>query len=111
MQVLSSHFTRARDGQRRAGELTQLANEMIVQPRAIIRSVSRSAYVAAAISKLAVETLDRFAQEPTVVGWLSWAVRRATAQRCRVHAVYAELERRGLPFLLHPISPPGSTAC
>ena len=56
----------------------------------------------------AVDVLDRFAKDPSVVG----AALMGTAGGRPLNdseflPVYAELERRGLPFLLHPISPPG----
>lgn len=58
--------------------------------------------------ELAVEELDRFAGRSEVVGVI---VAGSAAGRQLNDAAfmpfYAELERRGLPFLLHPISPPG----
>src|SRR5262249_36616089 len=57
---------------------------------------------------LAVAELDRFATGPEGVGVV--LVRSAGGRQLNDPAFmpfYAELEHRGLPFLLHPISPPG----
>jgi predicted TIM-barrel fold metal-dependent hydrolase len=58
--------------------------------------------------ELAVEELDRFAGRSEVVGVI--IAGSAAGRQLNDSAFmpfYAELERRGLPFLLHPISPPG----
>jgi aminocarboxymuconate-semialdehyde decarboxylase len=110
MQVLSVPFHGAlvRD-QAAAVDLTEMANDMIVQPaRAHPDKFRVLLTLPLQFPELAVEVLDRFAQEPSVVG----AALMGTAGGRPLNdpaflPVYAELERRGLPFLLHPISPPG----
>ena len=92
-----------------AADLTHMANEMIVQPS---RSYPQNFRVLLTLPlqfpELAVEVLDGFAKDRNVVG----AALMGTAggrplNDAAFMPVYAELERRGLPFLLHPISPPG----
>lgn len=110
MQVLSVPFHGALVQDRAAaGELTQLANEMIVQPARDHPDRFRVLLtLPLQFPELAVETLYRFAQEPTVVGVaLMGSAGGRPLNDAAFMPVYAELERRGLPFLLHPISPPG----
>jgi aminocarboxymuconate-semialdehyde decarboxylase len=110
MQVLSVPFHGAlvRD-KAAASDLTEMANDMLVQPaRAHPQKFRVLLTLPLQFPELAVEVLDRFAKEPGVVG----AALMGTAGGRPLNdaaflPVYAELERRGLPFLLHPISPPG----
>jgi aminocarboxymuconate-semialdehyde decarboxylase len=110
MQVLSVPFHGAlvRD-KPAAADLTQMANDMIVQPaRAHPDKFRVLLTLPLQFPELAVEVLDRWAKEPSVVG----AALMGTAGGRPLNdaaflPVYAELERRDLPFLLHPISPPG----
>jgi aminocarboxymuconate-semialdehyde decarboxylase len=110
IQVLSVPFHGAlvRD-KAAAADLTQMANDMIVQPaRAHPDKFRVLLTLPLQFPELAVEVLDRFAKEPSVVG----AALMGTAGGRPLNdaaflPVYAELERRDLPFLLHPISPPG----
>jgi aminocarboxymuconate-semialdehyde decarboxylase len=58
--------------------------------------------------ELAIKELDRFATEPKVGGaTLMGSAGGRPLNDAAFMPVYAELEKRGLPFLLHPISPPG----
>ena len=110
MQVLSAPFHGAlvRD-KAAAADLTEMANDMIMQPaRAYPDKFRVLLTLPLQFPELAVEVLDRFAKEPSVVG----AALMGTAGGRPLNdaaflPVYAELERRDLPFLLHPISPPG----
>lgn len=110
MQVLSVPFHGAlvRD-QAAAVDLTEMANEMIVQPaRAYPDRFRVLLTLPLQFPDSAVAVLERFTREPSVVG----AALMGTAGGRPLNdpeflPVYAELERRGLPFLLHPISPPG----
>jgi aminocarboxymuconate-semialdehyde decarboxylase len=110
MQVLSVPFHGALVRDRSAAaDLTHMANEMIVQPaRAYPEKFRVLLTLPLQFPELAVEVLDSFAGDPMVVG----AALMGTAGGRPLNdpaflPVYAELERRGLPFLLHPISPPG----
>jgi aminocarboxymuconate-semialdehyde decarboxylase len=110
MQVLSVPFHGAlvRD-KSAAADLTHMANEMIVQPaRAFPDKFRVLLTLPLQFPELAVEVLDSFAKEPHVVGaaLMGTAGGRPLNDR-EFLPVYGELERRGLPFLLHPISPPG----
>lgn len=110
MQVLSVPFHGAlvRD-ESAAVDLTAMANDMIAQAaRAHPERFRVLLTVPLQFPERAIEVLDRFADEPQVVG----AALMGTAggrplNDAAFMPVYAELERRGLPFLLHPISPPG----
>ena len=110
MQVLSVPFHGAlvRD-KSAAADLTHMANAMIIQPaRAYPDRFRVLLTLPLQFPDLAVEVLDSFAEEKKVVG----AALMGTAGGRPLNdpafmPVYAELERRGLPFLLHPISPPG----
>lgn len=110
MQVLSVPFHGALvQDKSAAADLTHMANEMIVQPaRAFPDKFRVLLTLPLQFPELAIEVLDSFAKEPKVVG----AALMGTAGGRPLNdpafmPVYAELERRGLPFLLHPISPPG----
>src|SRR4030095_16211115 len=110
MQVLSVPFHGALVQDRVAAvELTQLANNVIVQAahshpdrfRALLAMPLQ-------FPELAVQELDRFAGRPEVVGViLAGSAGGRQLNDPAFMPFYAELERRGLPFLLHPISPPG----
>ena len=110
LQVLSVPFHGAlvRD-KAAAADLTHMANDMIVQPaRSFPEKFRVLLTLPLQFPELAVEVLDSFANEPQVVG----AALMGTAGGRPLNdpeflPVYGELERRGLPFLLHPISPPG----
>lgn len=110
LQVLSVPFHGALVHDRgAAAELTHLANDTIVQAAQKHTDHFR-ALVAMPLQfpDLAVEELDRFAGRPEVVGAL--LVGSAGGRQLNdpeFLPFYAELERRKLPFLLHPISPPG----
>jgi len=110
MQVLSVPFHGALVKDKpAAADLTHMANEMIVQPARVHPDRFRVLLtLPLQFPELAVEVLDSFANEPKVVG----AALMGTAGGRPLNdpafmPVYAELERRALPFLLHPISPPG----
>jgi aminocarboxymuconate-semialdehyde decarboxylase len=110
MQVLSVPFHGALVQDRSAAaDLTHMANEMIMQPaRAYPDQFRVLLTLPLQFPDLAIEVLDSFAEEAKVVG----AALMGTAggrplNDAAFMPVYAELERRGLPFLLHPISPPG----
>jgi len=110
MQVLSVPFHGALVQDRVAAvELTQLANDVIVQAahdhpdrfRALLAMPLQ-------FPELAVNELDRFASRPEIVGViLAGSAGGRQLNDPAFIPFYAELERRGLPFLLHPISPPG----
>lgn len=110
MQVLSVPFHGALvQDKSAAADLSHMANEAIVQSaRAHPDQFRVLLTLPLQFPEMAVEVLDRFAKEPSVVG----AALMGTAggrplNDAAFMPVYAELERRGLPFLLHPISPPG----
>jgi aminocarboxymuconate-semialdehyde decarboxylase len=110
MQVLSVPFHGALVRDRAAAvDLTEMANEMIIGPaRAHPEKFRVLLTLPLQFPDLAIDVLDRFAEERSVVG----AALMGTAGGRPLNdpeflPVYAELERRGLPFLLHPISPPG----
>jgi aminocarboxymuconate-semialdehyde decarboxylase len=110
MQVLSVPFHGALVQDRAAVvELTQQANDVIVQAahshpdrfRALLAMPLQ-------FPELAVNELDRFAGRPEVVGViLAGSAGERQLNDLSFMPFYAELERRRLPFLLHPISPPG----
>jgi aminocarboxymuconate-semialdehyde decarboxylase len=110
MQVLSVPFHGAlvRD-EPAAIELTQLANETILRAA---RDYQERFRVLLALPlqfpERALEVIARFANEPQVVGVaLMGSAGGRPLNDPAFLPVYAEIERRGLPFLLHPISPPG----
>jgi aminocarboxymuconate-semialdehyde decarboxylase len=110
MQVLSVPFHGALVKDKSAAvDLTQMANEMIVGPARKFPEWFRVLLtLPLQFPELAIDVLDNFAKEPMVVGaaLMGSAGGRPLNDAAFVQ-VYAELERRGLPFLLHPISPPG----
>lgn len=110
MQVLSVPFHGALVRDRAAAvDLTEMANEMITVPaRAYPQKFRVLLTLPLQFPDLAVDVLERCANNPSVVG----AALMGTAGGRPLNdpeflPVYGELERRGLPFLLHPISPPG----
>ena len=110
MQVLSVPFHGAVVQDRSAAaDLTHMANEMIAQPAHTHPNKFRVLLtLPLQFPDLAVEVLDSFAKEPSVVGVaLMGSAAGRPLNDPAFMPVYAELERRGLPFLLHPISPPG----
>lgn len=110
MQVLSVPFHGALVTDKvAAADLTHMANDMIMQPA---RSYPEKFRVLLTLPlqfpELALEVLDRAGKEPSVVGVaLMGTAGGRPLNDAAFMPVYAELERRGLPFLLHPISPPG----
>jgi aminocarboxymuconate-semialdehyde decarboxylase len=110
MQILSVPFHGALVQDRAAAvELTQLANDVIVQAAHSHPDRFR-VFLAMPLQfpELAVAELDRFAGHTEVVGViLAGSAGGRQLNDPAFMPFYAELERRGLPFLLHPISPPG----
>jgi predicted TIM-barrel fold metal-dependent hydrolase len=110
MQVLSVPFHGALVQDKTAAvDLTQMANDTLVEAA---RRYTNSFRVLVALPlqfpELAIKELDRFVGEPTVVGAaLMGSAGGRPLNDAAFMPVYAELERRRLPFLLHPISPPG----
>jgi aminocarboxymuconate-semialdehyde decarboxylase len=110
MQVLSVPFHGALVQDKSAAvDLTNMANEMILRPaRAYPDRFRVLLALPLQFPEIAVEMLDRFAKEPNVVGVaLMGSAGGRPLNDPAFMPVYAELERRSLPFLLHPISPPG----
>ena len=110
MQVLSVPFHGALVQDREAAaELTQLANDVLVEAARNHPQHFRALLVMPLqFPELAVEELDRFAGRSEVVGVIiAGSAAGRQLNDSRFMPFYAELERRGLPFLLHPISPPG----
>ena len=110
MQVLSVPFHGALVRDKPAAvELTHLANEMILRAgRAYPDRFRVLLALPLQFPELALEVLDRFAGEPQAVGVaLMGSAGGRPLNDPAFFPVYAELERRRLPFLLHPISPPG----
>ena len=110
MQVLSVPFHGALVQDKPAAlDLTHAANDVLVQ--ASHRYPERFRVLLALplqFPESAVEELDRFAGEATVVGVaLMGSAGGRPLNDPEFMPVYAELQRRNLPFLLHPISPPG----
>jgi predicted TIM-barrel fold metal-dependent hydrolase len=110
MQILSvpTHGALVQD-RAAAVELAQLANDLVVHAAHSYPDRFR-VFLAMPLQfpELAVAELDRFATRPEVVGVV--LVGSAGGRQLNdpeFLPFYAELERRGLPFLLHPISPPG----
>jgi predicted TIM-barrel fold metal-dependent hydrolase len=110
MQVLSVPFHGALVQDKSAAfDLTQMANDVIVQAaRAYPARFRVLLALPLQFPELAVQEIDRFAGRPEVVGvaLMGSAVGRPLNDP-EFMPFYAELERRRLPFLLHPISPPG----
>jgi aminocarboxymuconate-semialdehyde decarboxylase len=110
VQVLSVPFHGALVKDRgAAAELTHLANDTVVAAaqkhpdnfRALLSMPLQ-------FPDLAVDELDRFAGREEVVG--AFLVGSAGGRQLNdpeFLPFYGELDRRGMPFLLHPISPPG----
>ena len=110
MQVLSVPFHGALVQDKSAAvDLTNMANEMILRPaRAYPERFRLLLTLPLQFPEFAVEVLDRFAKEPNVVGVaLMGTAGGRPLNDPAFFPVYGELERRSLPFLLHPISPPG----
>ena len=110
MQVLSVPFHGALVKDRAAAaELTQLANDVLVEAARSYPQHFRALLVMPLqFPELAVEELDRFAGRSEVVGVIiAGSAGGRQLNDSAFMPFYAELERRGLPFLLHPISPPG----
>ena len=110
MQVLSVPFHGALVQDKSAAiDLTNMANEMILRSaRAYPDRFRVLLTMPLQFPEFAVEVLDRFAEEPNVVGIaLMGSAGGRPLNDSSFMPVYAELERRSLPFLLHPISPPG----
>jgi aminocarboxymuconate-semialdehyde decarboxylase len=110
MQVLSVPFHGALVKNRTAAaELTHLANDVLVEAaRSHPQHFRVLLVMPLQFPELAVEELDRFAGRSEVVGVI--VAGSAGGRQLNDSAFmpfYAELERRNLPFLLHPISPPG----
>lgn len=110
MQVLSVPFHGALLHDRAAAvELAQVANDVVVQAARSHPDRFR-AFLAVPLQfpELALEELDRFASRPEVLGViLAGSAGGRQLNDPAFMPFYAELERRGIPFLLHPISPPG----
>jgi len=110
MQVLSVPFHGALVLDKAAAhELTILANNLVVQAAQAYPKRFR-AFVAMPLQfpELAVQELDRFANRSEVVGVIvAGSAGGRPLNDPAFMPFYAELERRRLPFLLHPISPPG----
>ena len=110
MQVLSVPFHGALVQDKAAAiDLTDMANDMIVQPARVYPDKFRVLLtLPLQFPESAIEMLDRLAKVPNVVGVaLMGTAGGRPLNDPEFWTVYAELERRGLPFLLHPISPPG----
>ena len=110
MQVLSVPFHGALVQDKSAAvDLTNMANEMILRPaRAYPERFRVLLTLPLQFPEFAVEVLDRFAKEPNIVGVaLMGTAGGRPLNDPAFFPVYGELERRSLPFLLHPISPPG----
>ena len=110
MQVLSVPFHGALVQDRAAAlDLTQLANDTILRAtRAYPDRFRIFLTLPLQYPDAAVQELDRFAEQSEVVGVaLMGSAGARPLNDPEFLPVFAELERRGLPFLLHPISPPG----
>ncbi len=110
MQVLSVPFHGAVVTDKSAAlDLTEMANDMILQAASAHPDRFRVLLtLPLQFPEAAVEVLDRFAKRPEVVGTaLMGSAGGRPLNDPEFMPVYAELERRNLPFLLHPISPPG----
>ncbi len=110
MQVLSPPFHGVLlDDQGAARELTLMANDTLVEAARRYPDRFRALPVLPLqFPDLAVQELDRIAGRPEVSGVAIMASAGSKAiNDPSILPVYAELERRRMPFLLHPISPPG----
>ncbi len=103
MQVLSVPFHGALVQDKSAAvDLTNMANEMILRPARTYPERFRVLLtLPLQFPEFAVEVLDRFAKEPNVVGVaLMGTAGGRPLNDPAFMPVYAELERRSLPFLL-----------
>jgi aminocarboxymuconate-semialdehyde decarboxylase len=110
IQVLSVPFHGALVEDKSAAlDLTQMANDVIVQAARTYPDRFRVLLaMPLQFPELAVQEIDRFAGRPEVVGVaLMGSAGGRPLNDPEFMPFYAELERRRLPFLLHPISPPG----
>ncbi|MPZ13216.1 MAG: amidohydrolase family protein [Chloroflexi bacterium] len=110
MQVLSVPFHGALVRDRAAAlDLAQTANDVVVEVAQRYPDRFRALLaMPLQFPDLAVRELDRLASRPEVVGVI--VVGSAAGRQLNDPAFepfFTELERRGMPFLLHPISPPG----
>jgi aminocarboxymuconate-semialdehyde decarboxylase len=110
MQVLSVPFHGALVQDKSAAlDLSRMANEVIAHA-AHTHSTRFRVLLAVPLQfpDLALQEIDRFAGRPEVVGVaLMGTAGGRPLNDPEFMPFYAELERRRLPFLLHPISPPG----
>jgi predicted TIM-barrel fold metal-dependent hydrolase len=110
MQVLSVPFHGALVEDKSAAlDLTQMANDVIAHAaRAYPDRFRVLLAVPLQFPELALQEIDRFAGQPEVVGVaLMGSAGGRPLNNPEFMPFYGELERRRLPFLLHPISPPG----
>ncbi|HJU63323.1 MAG TPA: amidohydrolase family protein [Candidatus Binatia bacterium] len=110
MQVLSVPFHGALVNDKSAAlDLTQMANDVIVHAaRAYPDRFRILLAVPLQFPELALQEIDRFAGRPEVVGVaLMGSAGGRPLNDPEFMPFYGELERQRLPFLLHPISPPG----
>jgi predicted TIM-barrel fold metal-dependent hydrolase len=110
MQVLSVPFHGALvEDKSAARDLTQMANDVIVHAaRAYPDRFRVLLAVPLQFPELALQEVDRFAGQPELVGVaLMGSAGGRPLNDPEFMPFYGELERRRLPFLLHPISPPG----
>lgn len=110
MQVLSVPFHGALVQDKAAAvELTQLANDLVVQAAHTYPQRFRALLaIPLQFPDVAVQELDRFAGRSEVVGViLAGSAGGRPLNDPSFMPFYAELEQRHIPFLLHPISPPG----
>jgi aminocarboxymuconate-semialdehyde decarboxylase len=110
MQVLSVPFHGALVQDKAAAvELTQLANDLVIQTAHKYPQRFRALLaIPLQFPDVAVQELDRIADRSEVVGViLAGSAGGRPLNDASFMPFYAELEQRHIPFLLHPISPPG----
>ena len=110
MQVLSVPFHGALVEDKPAAlDLTQMANDVIVHAARVYPDKFRVLLaVPLQFPELALQEIDRFTGKSEVVGVaLMGSAGGRPLNSPEFMPFYGELERRRLPFLLHPISPPG----
>lgn len=110
LQVLSVPFHGALvQDEAAAAELTHLANDVVVQAAQAHPDHFRALLaMPLQFPDLAVQEVDRLGSRPEVVGVIiAGSAAGRPLNDPAFMPFYAELERRGIPFLLHPISPPG----
>jgi aminocarboxymuconate-semialdehyde decarboxylase len=110
MQVLSVPFHGALVNDKSAAlDLTQMANDVIAHAARTYPGRFRVLLaVPLQFPKLALQEIDRFSGRPEVVGVaLMGSAGGRPLNDPEFMPFYGELEQRRLPFLLHPISPPG----